>query len=205
MKEKYINMDKDKKKASNKGVKGKETNNKATSSAKVSKTKKNSKDTNKLKDKITTEKILLIVFILLLILVICLSVMVFKKKKENDEKLAANLVIPVLKAGTEENITLNVDSLVNEEEYILKLTNYRKNEVNKEEIPYTITVENNSDSEIEVTKDYSDYNLMIDQESIIIEDQKLRGDAKQDVFYHIKVTKKSDIKEEDKINIKIAS
>ena len=184
-------MDKDKKKASNKGVKGKKTNNKATSSAKVSKTKKNSKDTNKLKDKITTEKILLIVFILLLILVICLSVMVFKKKKENDEKLAANLVIPVLKAGTEENITLNVDSLVNEEEYILKLTNYRKNEVNKEEI--------------EVTKDYSDYNLMIDQESIIIEDQKLRGDAKQDVFYHIKVTKKSDINEEDKINIKIAS
>lgn len=154
--------------------------------------------------KITTERVLLVIFILLLILVIFLAIKVVLKKKE-VEKNTADLVVPILKVSSEEELSLNLSALVEDEEYILKIVNYKDEKVNEEEIPYTITIENNSDSEIEVTKDYSDHNFMIDQEAVIIEDQKLRGKVKQDVYYHIKITKEKNVKNSDEIGIKIAS
>lgn len=198
-------MDKNKKKVAGKAV-TKKKNSGVKGKAKSSniKVKKKSKS-SKLKNSITTERILLTVFILLLIIVAVLTFFVIKKKKENDNKLAANLVIPVIEKGTEENFSLNVNSFGDEDEYILKLTNYRGKKINEKEISYAVTVENNSASEIEVTKDDSADNLMIDQESIIIEDQKLKGKVKQDVFYHIKVTKKNDVKDDDRIYVKVSS
>lgn len=154
--------------------------------------------------KITTERVLLVIFILLLILVIFLAIKVVLKKKE-VEKNTADLVVPILNVSSEEELSLNLSALVEDEEYILKIVNYKDEKVNEEEIPYTITIENNSDSEIEVTKDYSDHNFMIDQEAVIIEDQKLRGKVKQDVYYHIKITKEKNVKNSDEIGIKIAS
>ncbi len=194
-------------KSSNKISKG-ESKNKSTSKASNKNAKVNGKGKSSEKKenkKLKTEHILLAIFILLLIVVICLSFMVVKKKKENEDKLSADLVIPVLKAGTEENVSLNLSSLAKEDEYVLKITNYRDKKINDKELPYTITVLNETDSSIEVTKDYSAQNLMIDQESIIIEDQKLRGKVKQDVYYHIKVVDEKNVSENDIISIKVNS
>lgn len=195
------------KKSTKKSASTKKGNNVKTVKKEVpSKTKKKVLEKGKAdkEQKITTERVLLAIFILLLILVVFLAIKVVLKKKE-VEKNKADLVVPILKVSSEEELSLNLSALVEDEEYILKIVNYKDEKVNEEEIPYTITIENNSDSEIEVTKDYSDHNFMIDQEAVIIEDQKLRGKVKQDVYYHIKITKEKNVKNSDEIGIKIAS
>lgn len=194
-------MEKENVKNSNKTTTKKKVTGKA---ATIKKNSKKSKKTQK-KFELSSEKVLLFVFIVLLILVIFLAIDVVKKKNEKDNQSTANLVIPVLKVDGEQNLSLNVSNLVKEDDYILKVTNYRNDKVNEEEIPYTVTVVNNSSSEIEVTKDNSDYNYMIDQEAVIIEEQKLRGGKKQDTYYHVRVTNAKDVKDTDKINIKIES
>lgn len=171
------------------------------------KTKKKSK-IKKGKEKLIkskTEMILLIIFIILLILVFILGGLVWKAKKTNSKKVTANLVIAVLDFNKEHNFSLNVANLVNKKEYILKITNYRGDNVNQEEIPYTITLTNESKANVEVTKDESDQNLMVDQEATIIEDLKLKSGVKQDTYYYIKITGNDKVKSDDKINIKISS
>lgn len=201
------NVKKNDKTTTKKKVTGKVAVTKKSGVGKAAVTKKNGKKgkKNQKKFELSTEKVLLSVFIVLLILVIFLAIVVVKKKNEKVNQLTANLVIPVLKIDGEQNLSINVSNLVNEDDYILKVTNYRNDKINEEEIPYTVTVINNSSSEIEVTKDNSDYNYMIDQEAVIIEEQKLRGKKKQDTYYHVKVTKAKDVKDTDKINIKIES
>lgn len=110
------------------------------------------KITNKKKLKITSDKILLIIFILLLILVICLGIKVYNKKQTEKSKIVANLVIPIINIDKERNLSLNVSELVKDDEYILKITNFRADNINQEEISYSITIENYSTAKIEIKK-----------------------------------------------------
>lgn len=150
------------------------------------------------------EKILLIIFILLIILVFILSLLVYQKKKESKEKIVANILIPIVIEKKDRNISLNVTNLINQDEYILKITNYRGENINKNEIPYTITITNDSKAYISVRKDKEKQNLMVDQEATIITDLKLQKEKKQEVYYFIKVTGKN-AKKSDKINITVSS
>ncbi len=163
------------------------------------------KITNKKKLKITSDKILLIIFILLLILVICLGIKVYNKKQTEKSKIVANLVIPIINIDKERNLSLNVSELVKDDEYILKITNFRADNINQEEISYSITIENYSTAKIEIKKDNNEQNLMIDQSATIIEDLKLKSKIKDESYYYIKATSKEKLKDTDKINIKIAS
>lgn len=163
------------------------------------------KITNKKKLKITSDKILLIIFILLLILVICLGIKVYNKKQTEKSKIVANLVIPIINIDKERNLSLNVSELVKDDEYILKITNFRADNINQEEISYSITIENYSTAKIEIKKDNNEQNLMIDQSATIIEDLKLKSKIKDEAYYYIKATSKEKLKDTDKINIKIAS
>ena len=130
------------------------------------------KITNIKKLKITSDKILLIIFILLLILVIFLGIKVYNKKQKEKSKIVANLVIPIINIDKERNLSLNVSELVKDDEYILKITNFRADNINQEEISYSITIENYSTAKIEIKKDNNEQNLMIDQSATIIEDSK---------------------------------
>ena len=156
------------------------------------------KITNIKKLKITSDKILLIIFILLLILVIFLGIKVYNKKQKEKSKIVANLVIPIINIDKERN-------LVKDDEYILKITNFRADNINQEEISYSITIENYSTAKIEIKKDNNEQNLMIDQSATIIEDLKLKSKIKDEAYYYIKATSKEKLKDTDKINIKIAS
>ena len=100
---------------------------------------------------------------------------------------------------------MNVSELVKDDEYILKITNFRADNINQEEISYSITIENYSTAKIEIKKDNNEQNLMIDQSATIIEDLKLKSKIKDESYYYIKATSKEKLKDTDKINIKIAS
>ena len=139
------------------------------------------KITNIKKLKITSDKILLIIFILLLILVIFLGIKVYNKKQKEKSKIVANLVIPIINIDKERNLSLNVSELVKDDEYILKITNFRADNINQEEISYSITIENYSTAKIEIKKYNNEQNLMIDQSATIIEDLKLKKLDKIDI------------------------
>lgn len=179
-----------------------------TKKAKVAKTKTNQtreKTKNKKKSIFTTENILAAVFGILLIVVIVLGVMVFNKSRENKDKVNANLVVPIFEVNAEENVSLNTLALANEDEYVLKITNYKDDKVIAEKVNYSITVENDSKAIVKVTKNKDTEDLMKNQKSTVIENQELKSNAKEDVYYHISITEKNKIDKDDKVNIKIAS
>ena len=171
-----------------------------TSKKNISKVKNQKK-----KSLMTTENILLAVFVVLLILVVVLAIMVFNKSRENKDKINADLAVPILELNSEENISLTTSVLAEKDEYVIRITNYKDDKVIAEEVSYAITIENDSLAIVKVTKDNSSDDLMKSQKSTVIENQKLKGNEKEDIYYHISVTKKNKINKDDKVNIKIAS
>lgn len=179
-----------------------------TTKAKTIKTKTSQikeKTKSKKKNFFTTENILAIVFGILLIVVIVLGVMVFNKSRENKDKINANLVVPIFEINAEENVILNTLALAEQDEYILKITNYKDDKVIAEKVNYSITVENDSKAIVKVTKNKNTEDLMKNQKSTVIENQELKSNTKEDVYYHISITEKNKIDKDDKVNIKIAS
>lgn len=179
-----------------------------TTKAKVAKVKTSQtreKTKNKKKSIFTTENILAAVFGILLIVVVVLGVMVFNKSQENKDKVNANLVVPIFEVNAEENVSLNTLALAEEDEYVLKITNYKDDKVIAEKVNYSITVENDSKAIVRVTKNKDTEDLMKNQKSTVIENQELKSNTKEDVYYHISITEKNKIDKDDKVNIKIAS
>lgn len=179
-----------------------------TTKAKVAKVKTSQtreKTKNKKKSIFTTENILAAVFGILLIVVVVLGVMVFNKSQENKDKVNANLVVPIFEVNAEENVSLNTLALAEEDEYVLKITNYKDDKVIAEKVNYSITVENDSKAIVKVTKNKDTEDLMKNQKSTVIENQELKSNTKEDVYYHISITEKNKIDKDDKVNIKIAS
>lgn len=173
--------------------------------AKVKTRQTREKTKNKKKSIFTTENILAAVFGILLIVVVVLGVMVFNKSRENKDKVNANLVVPIFEVNAEENVSLNTLALAEEDEYVLKITNYKDDKVIAEKVNYSITVENDSKAIVKVTKNKDTEDLMKNQKSTIIENQELKSNTKEDVYYHISITEKNKIDKDDKVNIKIAS
>lgn len=185
-------------------TKKKQTTTKArVAKVKTSQTREKTKD--KKKSIFTTENILAAVFGILLIVVIVLGVMVFNKSQENKDKVNANLVVPIFEVNAEENVSLNTLALAEEDEYVLKITNYKDDKVIAEKVNYSITVENDSKAIVKVTKNKDTEDLMKNQKSTVIENQELKSNTKEDVYYHISITEKNKIDKDDKVNIKIAS
>lgn len=165
------------------------------------KTKKKEKKTAK--DLLQSVKTLTMVFVLLLILVIILFVLCVVKYKESKENEFANMVIPVYELNTDYEFNINAKTLSEVNEYVLKITNYKKKDINKEEIPYKLTISNDTDAVIKVTKGDSKKNLMNNQKETIVDNHTLKKDEKESIYYHIKVTKSNDLKRNDLIYIKI--
>lgn len=154
-------------------------------------------------DLLKSVKTLTVVFILLLALVIFLLVLCIIKYKESKANAYANMVIPVYEVNTDYEFSINAKILSEVDEYVFKIVNYKNKEINKEEIPYKIEIKNDTNSIIKVTKDDSKKDLMKNQKETIIDENTLKKDTKENIYYHVKITKINDISKDDLIYIKI--
>ena len=149
------------------------------------------------------DNLLKLVFFILLILVIVLGVMVYKKDNEMSGKVTANIVIPVFEEGSSSSVTINADNLSSD--YIIKVTNYRGDSINSSELKYSINVLNSTSSSIQVLKNKSQDNLMVDNKNTIIEGETLKKDTKENVYYYIRINDYSKVKKDEKIVVRIDS
>lgn len=154
-------------------------------------------------DLLNSTKKLMIVFILLLVLVIFLFVLCVVKYKESKKNEFANMIIPVYELNTDYEFSVNAKILSEVDEYVFKIVNYKKEDINKEEIPYKVEIKNDTNSTIKVTKDSSKKDLMDKQKEKIIDEVTLEKNKKQDIYYHIKITKSKDLTADDLIYVKI--
>ena len=168
-----------------------------------SKTKKINTKKKVSKKIINKDNYLYYVFFVLLIIVIILGILVYKAKNNTIEK--SNMLIPVYEKGQTNELDVNMYELANSKEYSIKIANYKNDKVNEEELEYSITVVNESDAYIKITKDKDTKNLMVDQDSTIIEGMKLGNKEKEYSIYHFSVIDKSKVKKDEKIHIKIVS
>lgn len=175
------------------------------------KTKSNKKKSNKknkkkfsLKELINSTKFLTVVFVLLVILVIVLSVLCYIKNEEEKNYKPSDISIPVLKSNSESSFSINASLLAYSKEYVFKVTNYNKKDINKDKTDYKITISNTNDCVIKVTKNDSKTDLMKDQKETVI-NGKFDSDEKKEVYYHVKVTSYGNLEGENLINIKINS
>lgn len=156
-------------------------------------------------DLLNSVKTLTIVFILLLVLVIFLFVLCAIKYKESKENEFANMVIPIYEVNTDYEFSINAKVLSEIDNYTFKIVNYKKNKINTEEMSYKIEIKNNTNSIIKVTKNDSNKDLMKEQEESIIDENTLKKDTKDNIYYHVKITKTKDISKDDLIYIKITN
>ena len=165
--------------------------------------KKIKKD-NKLSKKsiINKDNYLYYIFFILLIIVIILGINVYKVSREKDNK-QANIVVPIYEKNTSNELEIDMEELSNKDEYSIKLANYRQDNINKEKIEYTMTIENESKAYIKVTKDEDKTNLITDQESTRIEGVSLKANEKDSSIYHFSIIDKKMVKKGEKIKIVI--
>jgi hypothetical protein len=167
------------------------------------KKKKELSQTEKAKKFVTSYPFLYGTLAFLFVVVLMLGMMVLVKKQEKKDN-TANLVIPILEDGTHNSMKIDLSTL-KDQEYIIKVTNYRGKVVNQEEVQYTITIRNDTNSQIEVIKDKENENLMVDQEATRIEGVTLNSKKKQEDIYHIHLQPNQNPKSGDMITIEIAS
>jgi len=165
--------------------------------------KKTIKENNKPKKRIINkENYLYYIFFILLIIVIILGINVYKASKDNKNK-QANIVVPIYEKNTSNELEIDMEELSNQDEYSIKLANYRQDNINKEKIEYTVTIENESKAYIKVTKDEEKTNLITDQESTRIEGVSLKANEKDSSIYHFSIIDKKMVKKGEKIKIVI--
>jgi hypothetical protein len=170
------------------------------------KTKKQKKSfLESLKSIVTSTTFLGIVFVLLLGLVIILGIYVHDKKNEEREELHANIMIPINEVETEYEFSISAIDLRKVGKYIFKITNYLKDAINEDEIVYSITIQNPTDSVITLTKEDAKENLMLDQKKTVIENEILPSLYKKDVYYTVQFAEIGDLKNKDLISIIINS
>ena len=148
---------------------------------------------------------LYLAFVALLAIVVFLGVKVYQtsKMKRVEE---ANVVVPLLKKDSSYNMSINLEELKKNKEYSIKISNFRQNTVNQEEVDYQILVSNESKAIIKVTKDQDENNLIKNQESTRIEGVSLKAKEKNYSIYHFSVIENKDkIKSNDKIDVTIKS
>lgn len=168
--------------------------------------KKKSNKKKKIKKNIDKVDIIMLGVIVLLGLVILISgVKLIKSVTSNPKEVKANIVIPVLEKDTGSTIILSMNEFNDNSKYIFKVNNYRNKNVNKEEINYTVYVNNEDETDIIINKNDSDVNLAQEGKTFKIENNKLKSNKKQTDIYTVKINSKKNIKKDSKVRISIES
>ena len=193
--------------------KSKVTNKKTTptkkAAAKKTTNKKVVKEENVIKKEIPQKenffkstKFLTIIFISLLVLVVVLGVLVGVKKKEDSSTLKANIILSLVDEKDSFDFGINAKELSEAKVYSFKVANYRE-KINKKEINYSVTIKNNTDSEISITKNNSNENLMKDQKNTLIENNSLIKNKKYYDYYIITMNKSGKLKDKEFIYVNV--
>ena len=195
------------KKNATKKTQPKKITNKKTTKVSTKKTVTKKEPIEQQKQTTASNKIsyLYLAFVALLAIVVFLGVKVYQTSKIKRVE-EANVVVPLLKKDSSYNMSINLEELKKNKEYSIKISNFRQNTVNQEEVDYQILVSNESKAIIKVTKDQDENNLIKNQESTRIEGVSLKAKEKNYSIYHFSVIENKDkIKSNDKIDVTIKS
>jgi len=143
------------------------------------------------------------VFIFLLFLVIILAFFVYKKNQEVEDIPEANLVIPIKDYDTEYSFAIELPSLAVEKEYVFKITNFRNDEVNAEEVYYDVSITNPTESIISVTKDSNNKRVVSADETSVFENIKLEDSDLDQDYYYVTIENLKKLESDDRILITI--
>lgn len=168
----------------------------------MKKKKKKKKKQLKIKDIFSSEIFLAIVFLILLIAVSILVVIVLHKREELEKNPPANIVIPIYKDFTSYHFSISAEALSEKEIYVLKITNYKEDKINSNDIKYKVTISNDTTSKLEVTKENELKDFMTNQKKQIIKGNFSKKEKQEDV-YHIKMISHKKIKDNDFIRVLI--
>ena len=151
------------------------------------------------KKEVDHTKALKIIFFALLIVVILLCHRLSKISK-TEEKIDANIVIPIVEKKDLNEFSIDVSDMKKQDEldYVIKLINYEDENITKENINYKITITKIDGIKIEKTK--------IGEEKQIKEDVikgQMQNKEQEEIYYklHLKATK--NMNESAQISIKI--
>ncbi len=153
----------------------------------------------------STDLMLVIVFIALLALTVFLGFKAHYAKQDLKEHVRANIVIPVLGKGNTSDISVDVANMKKgqEKEYIFKVSNSKEDNVNPEEVNYTVIFGYNDSIYLEVTKNEGTENVLDNENKI--KDNTLQKDEKQEDIYRVKIKAKKNTKKKQLINITVKS
>lgn len=167
-----------------------------------SKIKKQRSDSGEPKD--TLGLVLSIIFIILLIFTLILGVKVIKARKNYKEHLKANIVVPVLGTGVNNEISVDISNMKKDEtrEYVFKVTNTKNKNINKEEVSYNLVFGNLENIDVQVYKNNEKENLLTSDK---IEGLSLKKDETQTDTYKVEIKAKKKIKDKELLKIAIAS
>lgn len=170
---------------------------------KVTKVTKNEKTTKKLdyKKVVTNEKFLLGVFILLAIFVCILGCLVIRETNKTRVIDKTNMVLPMVEENAKNTVKIDAFGLTKERFYVIKVTNYRDKLINKEEIKYTLDVENDTKATIKVTKNEDETNLIKNNKKTVITGQELIKGKKQEDYYYVSIVHDGGVVKGDMIEI----
>lgn len=152
---------------------------------------------------VSSYKFLYVTFGILLIIVLILGALVFVKGGE-DMPGKSNIVFSILEKNTNNYIDLDLEGLKNKD-YLLKVTNFRGNKINKDGARYSLTIINDTGVEIEILKNNTGDNLMNDANRTVIEGEDFGIKEKEEVIYYIKVKNPEAVKDGDKIRVEVES
>ena len=180
----------------------KKENKKPNTVKKIAKDKK--KETAK--DK-RTYRIMVGVFIGLLLAVIVLAGLVIRQHEIHKNDINPDISIPIMKEGAKEILNIDLYELAKtKKQYVLKVANYRGNEISEMDVTPVIAIVNPTSAKIVVstTKDNKN-NLMINQNTTIIEPETLTGGERLELYYFISVESGKSLKKGDLLGIQITS
>ena len=154
-----------------------------------------------------TYKIMVGIFITLLIVVLILGILVFRQYEIHKNDINPDLVIPIKKEGAKEILNIDLNELSHDNKpYILKITNYRGNDISEVDVNPIIAIVNPTESKIKVsTTKKGDNNLMVNQKTTIIEAETFTAGERSELYYFITLESKKNLKKGDLLGIQITS
>jgi len=154
-----------------------------------------------------TYKIMLSIFLILLITVIVLAGLVFRQYEIHKDDINPDLIIPIKKEGLKESLNVDLYELSkNKEPYVLKITNYRGNDISEVDVTPVIAIVNPTKAKIKVsTTKKGENNLMVNQNTTIIEPETFPAGESSELYYFISIESGKSLKKGDLIGIQITS
>ena len=160
-----------------------------------------------IKDFFSSLLFLRLLFCFLILFIIGLGVLIYRKEKTEEKEIKPHITVPVYQAESDFEFGIDASLLAKEKnkEYIIKVTNYKDDKVNTEEISYQVLIENPADCVISVKKNGEKENLMKEQKSTLIEGEVLPSNEEKDIYYHIFIDSVGKLKSDDLLHVKIIS